>query len=67
MSDDEREDDAPRANDGEGGAGRYSDPGDAGSPLSDEPGSAGTSDGTHGTSEPAADPNPTPRREEAGL
>jgi hypothetical protein len=67
MSEDERGDEAPRANDGEGGAGRYSDPGDAGSPLSDDPGSAGKSDGTHSSGEPSADPNPTPRREEAGL
>jgi len=64
---DEREKDAPRADDGESGAGRYSKPGDAGSPLSNEPGSAGTSEGTHSTGEPSADPNPTPRREEAGL
>jgi hypothetical protein len=64
---DEREPEAPRADDGEGGAGRHSEPGDAGAPLTDEPGSAGKSEGTHSTGEPAADPNPTPRRQEAGM
>ena len=63
----ERERDAPRADDGEGGAGRYSQSDDAGAPLSDDPGTAGKSAGTHTSEEPAADPNPTPRREEAGL
>ena len=62
---DEREEDVPQQ--GQGGTARQADPDDAGAPLSDDPGSAGKSGGTHGTDQPTTPLNPTPRREEAGM
>jgi hypothetical protein len=72
MSDDEKRDETtgPRADDGPTG-GRYAEPGDAGSPLSDEPGSEGIGDQAPGRTD---EPTPggegekaTPRREQPGL
>jgi hypothetical protein len=66
--DDEREGVAT-AGEGASGPGRYSDPGDAGAPLSDEGSLAGTSPGTPGEAgEPReGGPDPVPRREQGGL
>jgi hypothetical protein len=58
----------PRPDRDDEGPGRYSEPGDAGSPLSEDEGNEGTSEGVHQTTEqPDADPNPVPRREQGGL
>jgi len=66
MGDDERRNDAV---DDETGMGEFAEPGDAGSPLSDEPSTTGVSDGT--PNRPAdpevGGPNETPRREQGGL
>ena len=66
MQDEREEERVETAEEGRRGPGEHSQPGDAGDPISEDP---GTPSGTPGdVDEPGVGgPNPSPRREQPGL